>query len=508
MPNLRPPSQEGRRETLTQLAKSTYPAVDEPQEAFVRQMREAIKAGEFPEERLLQLAFLAPQWTKFIQSYLGWQAFDEGVYWFLAHMQYVGSAGENAALAGGVEESAEEEAGAEDGDADEKDADAAPKPRKLSAWERLIVERTPLSDVDRAAGAIDVQWFRRTHQQLGPKRWESLAQAARFAATPAQAKRARFVGDVLMNQVKRQELVVGIKKKQLKEHVRLLGLLPLAGGAKREADLRERCQILREYRRYANTLSGLTKPDALRAWEIGMKNLAQTAGFADPLRLEWAVGAEAVKDLAQGPVSITKNGITVALSLDEQSQPVLAVRNGQKELKSIPPAIKKDKKVAELAARATDLRRQASAARQSLEAAMCRGDAFTGEELRQWCGHALLAPLLARLVIAGEGVMGYPDKGGKALRAYDGKLEPVKPKETLRLAHPHDLFAAGQWDRWQRECFQVERVQPFKQVFRELYLPTKQEKKDGEVSHRYDGQQVQPKQALALFGARGWNTGE
>lgn len=502
-------AQEGRRETLTQLAKSTYPAADEPQDAFVRQMREAIKAGEFPEERLLQLAFLAPQWTNFIQNYLGWRAFDEGVYWFLAHMQYVGSAGENAALAGGVKEPAEEADEAETGDADDENDDtAAPKPRKLSAWERLIVERTPLTDADRAAGAIDVQWFRRTYQQLGPKHWQALAQAARFAATPAQAKRARFVGDVLMNQVKRQELVTGINKKQLKEHVRLLGLLPLAGGAKRDADLRERCQMLREYRRYANTLSGLTKPDALRAWEIGMKNLAQTAGFADPMRLEWAVGAETVKDLSKGPINVTKNGVTVALSLDSQAQPVLAVRNGQKDLKSIPPAIKKDKKVAELAARATDLRRQASSARQSLEAAMCRGDAFTGEELRQWCSHALLAPLLARLVIVGEGVTGYPDKGGKALRDCNGKLEPVKPKETLRLAHSHDLFAAGQWDRWQRECFQAERVQPFKQVFRELYVLTKQEKQDGAVSHRYDGQQVQPKQALALFGARGWNTGE
>lgn len=51
-------------------------------------------------------------------------------------------------------------------------------------------------------------------------------------------------------------------------------------------------------------------------------------------------------------------------------------------------------------------------------------------------------------------------------------------------------------------------MQPFKQVFRELYVITKQEKKDGAISHRYDGQQVQPKQALALFGSRGWNTAD
>jgi hypothetical protein len=82
----------------------------------------------------------------------------------------------------------------------------------------------------------------------------------------------------------------------------------------------------------------------------------------------------------------------------------------------------------------------------------------------------------------------------------------VKPSERLRLAHPHDLLKAEDWHDWQRECFRSERVQPFKQVFRELYVITKQERKDGDVSHRYDGQQVQPTQALALFGSRGWNT--
>jgi hypothetical protein len=137
---------------------------------------------------------------------------------------------------------------------------------------------------------------------------------------------------------------------------------------------------------------------------------------------------------------------------------------------------------------------------------MCRGDTFSGGELRDWCTHALVAPLLSRLIVVGEGILGYPDKQGKALRGFAGKLEPVKPNETLRLAHPHDLLETEAWHDWQRECFQVERVQPFKQVFRELYIVTKQERKDGAVSHRYDGQQIQPKQALALFGQRGWNT--
>lgn len=504
-----------RRESLTRLAKITFPAEGETPEDFLRTMKAAVGANQFPEERLLQLVFLAPQWVKHLEAYFGWPEMSEGVYWFLAHMRYVGGL-EDAADALEEESSGEEDeatASAESAEAssDEDDGDESgdkPSQRKLSAWERMLLERTPLTRDERAQGAIDVAWFRRTHEKLGDKRWQQLAGAARFAANASQAKKAQFIAEVLLNKIPRKQLIEGIKKKQLKDHVRLLGLLPLAGGAKRDADFLERCRELREYRRYANTLSGLTKPEALRACEIGMKNLAQTAGYPDPLRLEWAVGAETVKDLAKGPVTVISGAVIVTLALDEFSKPVVTTTKDGKELKTTPQAVKKEKKVAELLARVTDLKRQASGIRQSLEACMCRGDEFSGLELRNWCGHALLAPLLSRLIVVGEGIFGYPDKAGQALRDHRGKLEPVKPNERLRLAHPHDLLAAGDWHAWQKECFEAERVQPFKQIFRELYVVTRQEQRDDHVSRRYDGQQIQAKQALALFGTRGWNTGD
>jgi hypothetical protein len=144
--------------------------------------------------------------------------------------------------------------------------------------------------------------------------------------------------------------------------------------------------------------------------------------------------------------------------------------------------------------------------RESLEMAMCRGDTFTGSELRQLVTHPILVQYLERLVLIGEGILGYPVSQGQGLEDVKGKVEPIKPGETLRLAHPHDLLTRGDWEEWQRHLFRVERVQPFKQVFRELYVPTKQEKSDGNVSHRYAGQQVNPTQAMALFGSRAWGT--
>lgn len=173
-------------------------------------------------------------------------------------------------------------------------------------------------------------------------------------------------------------------------------------------------------------------------------------------------------------------------------------------LASVPPAAKKDKRVAELLARRTDLRRTASRVRQSLEQAMCRGDVFSATDLRELFANPMLAPLLARVVFVGEGVLGYPVSGGRGLADFAGKIEPVKKDERVRIAHSVDLLATKMWDKWQHDCFARERVQPLKQVFRELYTLTKTERDAGDVSRRYAGHQVNPRQAVALLTARGW----
>lgn len=493
---------ESRAATFTELASNTFPAEGETPEQFAQVMRAAIDAGHFPEDRLLQLAFLAPQWTPFVEAAIGWPGLAEGLYWFMAHMRYVW----------GMEKALEEDSDAadeaEDADSDDDDDSQEAKPRKLSRWERLILERTSLTDEERSEGAIDVAWFHRTHEQLSPKRWEALAAAAKFAATGAQAKRAQFIADVLLGKAKKKDLIDGVRKKNLKENVRLLGLLPLEKGAKREQDIAQRYEVLQGYRRYASGLSSMSRPEALRACDIGLKNLAATAGYADPVRLQWAMEAESTKDLAKGPVSVTKGDVSMTLALDSDARPEVTVRRGEKVIKSLPTALGKDKTFAELRERAAQLKRQASRVKQSLEAAMCRGDTFTGAELMQLADHALLWPQLSRLVLIGEGIAGYPVKGGKALQDYAGKLEPVKKQETLRIAHPHDLLQLKAWDRWQHECFHAERLQPFKQVFRELYVVTAQEKADEFVSRRYAGQQVNPRQAHALWGRRGWSVDE
>ena len=39
-------------------------------------------------DRLIELAFQAPQWAQHIAEYFGWPGFQEGLWWFLAHMPF------------------------------------------------------------------------------------------------------------------------------------------------------------------------------------------------------------------------------------------------------------------------------------------------------------------------------------------------------------------------------------------------------------------------------------
>jgi hypothetical protein len=456
-----------RGSVFTHLVQVCYPTAADTPEVFTAKVAQA---GVGP-QRLIDLAFTAPQWVRHVEHALGWPAFAEGVWWFLAH------------------------AGAE-GDED------------YQSWEALIRERTALTMEELGEGAVDVGWFHRTYEALGADRWQQLHEAARYGVSGNSHKRAQFLAEVLLGKADKAELVKAVRDKHLREAVRNLGLMPLAAGKARDADLLDRYHVLHEYLRYARQLGSMSREGAVRTAEVGLANLARTAGYPDPVRLEWDMEAEAVADLAKGPVTVRAAGVDVSLSLDEQGQPEVTASRDGKPLKSIPAAARKDPRVKELTARKADIKRQGSRMRQSLEQAMVRGDTFTAAELRRLCAHPVLAPRLERLVLVGEDVMGYPAAGGKALRDHAGKLEPVKKDEVLRLAHPYDLLKGRAWHQWQHDCFAAERVQPFKQVFRELYVLTDAEKKDGTISRRYAGQQVNPRQAVALWTARGWVAGE
>lgn len=451
-----------RESSLSHLVRVNQPLPEDTAELLGRLAEEA----GITEQRLIETAVYAPQWSRLIEQHLTWPGLETAVWWVHAHT---------------------------------KD-DAWSVDEEIRArWASEVSQRTPLDATDLVRGAADVAWFHETIATLGEQRFDRVLKAAKYASSAGGHKRAELFAAAVRGQVDHAEVVMRIRDKRHQDSVRALGLLPLRGANA----LLERYELLRGFVATGQTSGPQRRASESIAVEVGLENLARTAGFRDPQRLVWAMEAEAVRDLASGPVSASDGDLAVTLTIDPTGSPDLTVRRGDKPLKSIPARSAKVAQIAELRDRAAHLRTQARRMRASLESACVLGDAFDREELADLLRHPILAPMLRDLVLVdGEGFVGFP-LDGSTLSAADGM--PRAGVGTLRIAHPIDLLASGEWPELQHLLMATKRQQPFKQLFRELYTLGENERDEAGVSsHRYAGHQVESRRASGIFASRGW----
>jgi hypothetical protein len=457
----------GREAVYSRLLQVSHPADDETPES----LRAAAKRVKVTDQRLLELAMYAPQWANLVQGALAWDGLADAIWWFHAHT---------------------------------KDSRWTVAPEVRELWTTLSAERTPLSSDDLLEGAVDVGWFHRVHEQLGGERWTKVHKVGKLASGGSGHRRAQLFAEALLADVDEATLVERITAKRNQDAVRALGLLPLPDDpTDREAVVLRRYGTLREFERGSAKFGSQRRASERTAVRIGVENLARTTGFVDPQRFIWSTEAAEAGDLAHGPIEVTEGEVTVSLAVDAEGVADITVQKAGKPLKSVPSALRKHDAIKELRGRKTALTRQATRVRRSLEDAMVRQETFTDDDLQLLDGHPVLAPMLRLAVfvdqdgrIVRRDIDGFVDVGGAAAR----------PSGNLRLAHPLDLLASGEWIDWQERLFVDATRQPFKQVFRELYVLTEAERATSPLSRRYEGHQLQPRQAMALFGNRGWMT--
>jgi hypothetical protein len=158
--------------------------------------------------------------------------------------------------------------------------------------------------------------------------------------------------------------------------------------------------------------------------------------------------------------------------------------------------------VQEISAVKNSLKAQFSRARMSLEKAMENSDAFSFEEAVGLLNHPVIRPIIEKNEIRSGDELGFLTAGG--LLQADGAVIAHNKDSELKIAHCYDLFTLGKWLDYQRYAFDRNLVQPFKQIFRELYTVNDDEKSEKTVSRRYAGHQIQPKKTAALLKGRGW----
>jgi len=178
----------------------THPLPADTREAFADQMKELVKEKLLTEERVLELAFLAPQWAAHVEHFLGWEGLREGLLWFLAHTP---SARHRVEKEDAFEEDFDEAFEQEEPAGSEKD--------KERPWTKLLRERTPLTQQELNEGAADVAWFARTYAAVGSKRWRLLAEASKFGCRDNGYMKAVRLGEVLRGKGSKRRLTHGVK---------------------------------------------------------------------------------------------------------------------------------------------------------------------------------------------------------------------------------------------------------------------------------------------------------
>lgn len=446
-----------KREILSSLLQASSPAPsDSPEE-----LKRKAKVAGVTDEQLAEAAMFSQRWLEITEEAIGWKGLTSGAYYFMAHT------------------------------ADTLSDRAKSRISRYSAVE----------PADFADGACDPAWFHEIYKTLGRKHYEFIYASAKHVADGNRHSRSRKLSDALLGNLKAKQVMKEISEKRNKDLVVALGLIPL--GRNKHGDLRERYIFLNKFLKDSKQFGAQRQASEGRAVKLALDNLARTAGYGDSTRLTWSMEAALVKDAAQLLTPKDFDGVSVRLHIGDGMPEIICESKG-KILQNIPSRLKKDPYVISLKETCKQLKEQHIRGRALLEQAMVESSEFTGAEISSLKENPIIWSLFSRLVLVRDnGCTGFPGDDGVSIISAEGEYRPLSADDRLRIAHPYDLFSNKEWSAYQALIFEHKWKQPFKQVFRELYVPTPEEK-DMSKSMRYSGNQIMPSRTAALLKKRQW----
>ena len=447
-----------KRATFSHILEVSAPSATDTFADFKKHLDEV----KLTKQRLVEAACYAPHWTEWLGDYLKIKSFREAIWWFIAHTT------------------------------DYMDAEK----------ETIVSQYSIVPKDDFQRGAIDVDWYQRVHKAVGKEGWKLIQESAKYLSDGMGYRRVKLYSAVLTGEIKLTETIKKITEKRDKDYVMALGLVPI-NKKKVEEDLVSRYNLLQTFLKESKQFGQQRQESEKNAVEIGLDNLSRNAGYEDSIRFSWAMEAKATQQIME-KATLVIDDTQLQLVVDEEGKADIIVTKGDKTLKSIPDKYKKNKEVEALKDNKTYLTKQYSRTRLSLEQAMLSQTLFTAAELAKILEHPVVKAMLSKLVLFNPETQASGFWQDSKLLSAEGILTPLKAADKLLIAHPSHLFYAVQWDLYQKYLFDKELKQPFKQVFRELYVPTKDELETSNRSERYQGHQVQPQKTVALLRSRGW----
>lgn len=426
-------------------------------EDSVDTLRAALDGKKITTKRLIEAALFSPEWIPIIGRYLEIDSFESVCYYFMAHMN-------------------------------EKFDDK----RKA-----MIARFTPLSDDELNLGAFDVNWFRSAYDSIGEKEFDLIYDAAKYISDGAKHSRARKYADATLGKFDVDETEKTVSDKRNKDLLMAYALIPLTG----EDDICRRYLYIQRFRKESKQFGSQRVASEGKAVEMALTNLAINAGYSDTMRLTLRMETKVIDDSRALLEEQIIEGISFKITLDENGKATLACTKDGKTLKSVPANLKKNETVVALTDMVKTLTEQYRRTRLMLERAMEDSTTFTFGELSDLSAHPVVYPMLKNLVLISGDTVGFLADNG--LVNGNGTIQMLGDSAGIKIAHPFDLYSKGCWRDYQKYLFENKIAQPFRQVFRELYVKTAEEM-DMFHSLRYAGNQIQPAKTVGALKSRRW----
>ena len=445
---------DSKKAVLSHLLKVCYPTEKDNS----KELAKKLKGTDITEQRLVEVAMYSSQWIEIIEGYLGWKGLASGCYYFQAHMSDI--------------------SGKKEG---------------------LIAKYTPIPIEDLKEGAFDIEWFKSAYKELGEKKFEMLYDSAKYISDGAKHSRARMFADAVNGKLNLKETEKKIEDKRNKDLVASYSLIPLLKD--KQKDALHRYQFLQKFLKESKKFGAQRRASEAKAVSISLENLSRNMGYSDVTRLIWNMETALINEMKEYFVPKKLDDVDVYIKIDDLGQSEIIYEKAGKELKSLPTKLKKDKYIEDIKEVHKNLKEQYRRSRKMLEEAMEDGTEFYGYEIENLMTNPVIAPILKSLVFRMGNDLGYYED--KKLKSAKKKSVAIKDDSLLKIVHCFDLFESGDWASYQKDIFDRELKQPFKQVFRELYVKTVDEK-GRDKSLRYAGHQVQPTKTVALLKTRRW----
>lgn len=434
------------------------------------EMKSLVQKYKIPEQRLYDIAMYLPQWIPLLSEVLGVPSLESGCYYFIAHMK--------------------------EGWSDHRD-------------ESKIAKFTPLTMEELNKGAFDLDWFTEVYAELGEEVFDRLYLSAKYITDGIRHARARKFADAALGRVTQNELEAEINRARNKDLLMSYPLIPICekGDAFNETIL-HRYEYLQKFKKESRQFGAQRRQSEGEAVEIALQNLSRSAGYTDVNRLNLNMESALIEKVREVFEWQKDSGYEVRINVSESGKPCVEYRKegAEKLLKSAPAALKKTELNEHIQDVYKRLKQQHERTRAMFENFMTEQVQLPAKEIASLLKNSVVSPIVNTLVfITKEDETGLISVSEENifLTNWDNSQKQIERETELRVAHAWDFYTSKHWHEWQKFIFENKIVQPFKQVFRELYVKLEEELEKNK-SLMFAGNQIQPKKAVATLKSRRW----